>query len=169
MKILNQGFDHVEFIVSDIFQACARCTSAWASRKSAARTLPAKGTRTSRLRPGRGSNSTDSIRRLAGLVERQEAVKFLRKHAGGLRARDRSRRRGGRVSRDGRAWRAPGAREPETFQSPEGTVIRAEIWTPADVRYAFVQRQRPAPRARHCSTRGSSSRGSRARRRSAFA
>ena len=35
------------------------------------------------------------------------------------------------------------AREPETFETREGRVTRSEIWTLADVRYAFIERKNP--------------------------
>ena len=142
MKILNQGFDHVEFIVSDISKH-APLYERMGFEKIGSRTLPAKGTRTVAYAQGVVRILlTQSDGSLAG--ERQEAVKFLRKHAEGICVLAIEVDDAAAAFRETVARGARPAREPETFQSPEGTVIRAEIWTPADVRYAFVQRQAPA-------------------------
>jgi 4-hydroxyphenylpyruvate dioxygenase len=139
IRIQNQGFDHVEFIVNDI-AAHAKTYERMGFEKIGERHLEAKGLRSAVYAQGfvrvmltQSDGSVDA--------EKQDSVRFLRKHAEGIcvlavdvadatEAFNETVRRGARP-----------ARKPERFTTNEGTVVRSEIWTPGDVRYAFIERK----------------------------
>ncbi len=139
MKILNQGFDHVEFIVNDI-AAHAPIYERMGFEKVGEREFKSQGTR--------------SVVYAQGLIrimltqpdgtpaaEHNLAVQFLRAQAEGIcvLAVEVDNATAAFNETVGRGARP--ARKPETFESPQGRVTRAEIWTPARVRYAFVERR----------------------------
>jgi 4-hydroxyphenylpyruvate dioxygenase len=141
MKIQNQGFDHVEFIVNDI-AAHGRVYERMGFEKIGERHLKEKGTKSVLFAQGH-------LRVLftqpdgSSIAEQQESVKFLRKHAEGIcvlavdvddatKAFEETVKKGARP-----------AMPPQRFESAEGTVVRSEIWTPASVRYAFIERKAP--------------------------
>lgn len=138
MELLNQGFDHVEFVLNDI-GGMSRVFERMGFEKTGERSLPHVGTRSALYAQGwvrilltqaEGKGSQDS-----------EALKFLKKHAEGicvlaLEVKDATQAYKDAVRRGGRS-----AMEPQVHETPEGTVVRAEIWTPGDVRYAFIERK----------------------------
>jgi len=139
MEILNQGFDHVEFVVRD-FRPMGTIFEKLGFEKVGERTLPKAGTKSVLYSQG-------LVRILltcpTGPHSKSEAVNFLNKHAEGvcvlaIEVKDATQAFHETVKRGARP-----AREPETFEAPQGTVIRSEIWTPGDVRYAFIQRHTP--------------------------
>jgi len=141
MKIQNQGFDHVEFIVNDI-AAHGRVYERMGFEKIGERHLTQKGTKSVLYAQGLLRvmfTQPDG----SPLSEQQESVKFLRKHAEGIcvlavdvddatRAFDETVKNGARP-----------AMAPQRYESAEGIVVRSEIWTPASVRYAFIERKVP--------------------------
>ena len=142
MKIQNQGFDHVEFIVNDV-AAHARTYERMGFEPVGERHLPARGIRSRLFAQGFVRimlTQSDG----SPAAEKQESVKFLRKHAEGIcvLAVDVDDATEAFRETTGRGARA--ARSPETFETPEGRVTVSEIWTPADVRYRFVERSGPA-------------------------
>lgn len=142
MQIQNQGFDHVEFIVNDIEER-SKVYRRMGFEVLGERHLPARGIKS--ILFGQGLvriilTQSDG----SAAAERENSVQFLRKHAEGIcvlavdvdnatQAFEETTRRGGRP-----------AMEPKTFETPEGRVTRSEIWTPASVRYAFIERQNRA-------------------------
>jgi len=142
MKILNQGFDHVEFVLNDI-DAHAATYRRMGYEKIGERHLPEKGTRSvvwaqgfvriMLTQPEGNSKAGDS----------QESVKFLRDLNEGIcvlaiDVDDATLAFEETVSRG-----AKPAMKPTRFESEHGTVVRAEIWTPGKVRYAFIERKAP--------------------------
>ena len=139
MKIQNQGFDHVEFVVKDITQH-ARTYERMGFEKVGERTLHNRGIRSVLYQQGYVRILLTQPEDMA-VTERQESTRFLRKHAEGIcvlaldvesatEAFDTAVKRG-----------AKAAMAPQRFESPEGSVVRAEVWTPGDVRYAFMERK----------------------------
>ncbi len=142
MKIQNQGFDHVEYAVNDIaergsiyermgFEKIGQRHLADRGLKSV---LYAQGLVRILLTQSDGSPA----------AETQESIKFLRNQAEGVcvlaldvanatTAFDQAVKRG-----------AKPAMAPKKFESAEGSVVRAEVWTPAAVRYAFMERKAPS-------------------------
>jgi 4-hydroxyphenylpyruvate dioxygenase len=139
MKIQNQGFDHVEFSVDDIMQHSAMYAR-MGFEKVGERHLPKRGTRSVLMAQGLVRvmfTQPDGSAASAG----DEAVRFRRAQDEGIcvlavdvddaaKAFDEAVKKGARP-----------ALKPVRFESPEGSVTRAEIWTPGAVRYAFIQRQ----------------------------
>lgn len=139
MKIQNQGFDHVEFVVNDIAQQ-AKTYERMGFEKVGERHLTEKGTKSVvyaqgfvRIMLTQPDGSANS--------ELQESTRFLRKHAEGIcvlavdvddatAAFNETTTRGARP-----------ARKPEAFETADGRVVVSEIWTLGDVRYRFVERK----------------------------
>lgn len=141
MKIQNQGFDHVEYIVNDIGSQ-GKIYERMGFEKVGERHLAQKGTKSALWQQGyvrvllTQSDGTPA-------AEKQHSTQFLKNHAEGCcvlaldvddatRAFEETTKKGARP-----------AREPETFESEHGTVVRSEIWTPGDVRYVFMERKAP--------------------------
>lgn len=144
MEILNQGFDHVEYSVHDLGpqSQMVGTLERMGFEKIGDRTLTEQGTQSVIYAQG---FVRIILTRSLGLPssENNLAVQFLQKQAEGIcvlaievkdatRAFEETVRRGARP-----------AREPKTFESAEGSVTRAEIWTPGNVRYAFMERHAP--------------------------
>ena len=76
-------------------------------------------------------------------AENQESVKFLRRQAEGICVLAVDVEDATRAFEDAVARGAKPAMAPVRHESAEGSVVRSEIWTPAAVRYAFIQRRAP--------------------------
>jgi 4-hydroxyphenylpyruvate dioxygenase len=140
MKILNQGFDHVEFIVKDIDQH-ASMYKRMGFEKIGERRLAAKGTRS--VVYAQGFVRIVLTQADGAGSEQQDSVKFLKAHDEGICVLAIEVDDATQVFEETTARGAKAARKPERFQSAEGSVVRAEIWTPGDVRYAFIERKAP--------------------------
>jgi 4-hydroxyphenylpyruvate dioxygenase len=145
VEIINQGFDHVEFVVNDA-RPMGMVFQRMGFEKLGERELPDQGTKT--VAYGQGYvrilvTQPTGAPRVGAATEVPHSIQFLRNHAEGicvlaLDVKDATQAYEVAVKRGARS-----AREPQTFKTPEGTVTRSEIWTPADVRYAFIQRHAP--------------------------
>jgi 4-hydroxyphenylpyruvate dioxygenase len=142
MKILNQGFDHVEFVLNDVATQ-SRVYERMGFEKVGSRHLAARGTRSVLWQQG-------FVRVLltqpdgSAASEDDAAVKFLRTQAEGvcvlaIEVDDARQAFQETVSRGARP-----AMEPRTWETADGQVTRAEIFTPGQVRYAFIQRKTPS-------------------------
>ncbi|MBU6374577.1 MAG: 4-hydroxyphenylpyruvate dioxygenase [Bdellovibrionales bacterium] len=139
MKIQNQGFDHVEFIVHDI-STHTRTYERMGFEKLGERHLKDKGTRSVLYAQGRLRvlfTQADG----SPAAEQQESVKFLRKHAEGICVLAVDVDDATQAFEETVARGAKPAMKPTRYESPEGAVVRSEIWTPASVRYAFIERK----------------------------
>lgn len=143
MEIRNQGFDHVEFVVKD-FKQMGSALEKLRFEKIGERKLSSQGTQSVLYAQGFVRILLTCPTSTQPGPTEPESLKFLRKHAEGVcvlaldvkdatKAFEETTKRGARP-----------AREPQTFKSAEGTVVRSEIWTPGDVRYAFIERHSPA-------------------------
>ncbi len=140
MEILGQGFDHVEFVVHDPKNMGAVFTR-MGFEKVGQRVLSQEDTQSVVYAQGLVRLILTSPLNASNSGSRSESLSFLRKHAEGvcvlaLEVRDATRAFEEAVQKGARP-----ARKPTVFQSPEGVVVRSEIWTPGDVRYAFIERK----------------------------
>jgi len=141
LKIQNQGFDHVEFIVNDI-SAHSEVYRKMGFEKVGERHLKSKGLKSVLWAQGFVRimlTQSDG----SAAAEEQNEVKFLRAQAEGIctLAVDVADARAAfehTVSHGARP-----ARKPEVFETAEGRVVRSEVWTPGRVRYAFIERKAP--------------------------
>lgn len=151
MRIQNQGFDHIEYVLNKTAPMERQYVS-MGFEVIGRRELPSRGTRSvllaqGRVRillteemsgaavsglPGGGPSPDESIK--------DESLNFLKLQDEGIcvlaldvadtkEAYDLAMKRG-----------AKSAMEPKVFESNDGRVVRAEIWTPGRVRYAFMER-----------------------------
>ncbi len=141
MKIKNQGFDHVEFVVNDILKS-GLVYERMGFEKIGMRSQPEKGLKSALYAQGYARVMlTQPDGSLTG--EAQIQTKFLRTQGEGVTVL------GVEVDDAAAAYEetlSRGARPalaPVRHESPEGSVIRAEIYTPAQVRYAFIERKAP--------------------------
>ncbi len=142
MKIQNQGFDHVEFIVNDV-NAFAAGYRRMGFEKIGERKLPHRGTHSTVWAQGFVRVMLTQCETGNAAADQEHCVRFLREHAEGIcvlgvDVDDATQAFEETVSRGARP-----AMEPKVYESPEGRVVRSEIWTPAHVRYAFIERKAP--------------------------
>lgn len=136
MKIQNQGFDHVEFVVSEITPH-AKMYRRMGFEKVGERTLAQRKLRSELWAQGQ-------VRILLTQYESgatEEGARFQRAHGDGISvlAVDVEDAKGAFQETVARGARP--ALEPVTYQTPQGTVVRSEIYTPCDLRYAFIERK----------------------------
>lgn len=139
MKFLNEGFDHVEFVVADLERHCEMWSRMGFENIADVR-IPEKGVRQAVMAQGMVRlliSSYDS----SVAAKSQEAFRFFQAHGDGIcvlgaevesvqQTYDEVVKRGARP-----------AMAPQTFASAEGEVTVAEVFTPADFRYRFVSRK----------------------------
>lgn len=141
MKILNTGFDHVEFIVKDV-KAHSSMYERMGFEKVGERHLSGRGLRSALWQQG-------FIRILltesdgSPAAEKEESVKFLRAQAEGVCVLAIEVDNATEAFKETVSRGAKPAMEPKTFETAEGRVVRSEIWTPGRVRYAFIERTYP--------------------------
>jgi 4-hydroxyphenylpyruvate dioxygenase len=139
MKLLNQGFDHVEFTVRDLipheqmwekmgFEKTADVQSA---TKGCRQIVMAQGF--VRILITQYNESPEA--------KMQEGYSFLKAHGDGIcvlaaEVEDAAATYQEVVSKGARP-----AMEPTTFETPEGILVLSEVYSPADFRYRFVQRK----------------------------
>jgi len=139
MKIQNQGFDHVEFSVDDI-QSHRGIYERMGFECVGERHLPRSGTRSLLMQQGEVrilfTQPDGTVAAASDL-----AVQFRRQQDQGICVLavdvDDAEQAYLETTRKG----ARSAREPEHFESAEGSVTRAEIYTPGNVRYRFISRK----------------------------
>jgi len=141
MKIRNQGFDHVEFVVHDILKSGA-VYERMGFEKIGMRSQPEKGLKSALYAQGFARVMlTQPDGSLTG--EAQVQTKFLRTQGEGVTVL------GVEVADASAAFEetvrhgARPAMSPQRYETREGAVVRAEIYTPAQVRYAFIERVAP--------------------------
>jgi 4-hydroxyphenylpyruvate dioxygenase len=149
MKLLNQGFDHVEFCVNDI----APHQSMWEKmgfEKIADVEVPSKGARQVVMAQGFVrlllTRYDDSANARA-----QPGYAFLQAHGDGICVLAAEVEDSAATYQEVVAKGARPAMKPTVFETPEGSLVLSEVYSPADFRYRFVQRKsspdvkRPAP------------------------
>jgi 4-hydroxyphenylpyruvate dioxygenase len=141
MEILNQGFDHVEFVVNRLSGMVA-VLERMGFEKIGERSLNAQKTRSVLYAQGWVRVLLTEPTDLPS-VPSSSATRFLADHAEGIcvlaiEVKDATRTFHEVIQRGARP-----ALEPQVYQAPEGRVVRSEVWTPGDVRYAFIERHSP--------------------------
>ena len=136
MKILNHGFDFIEFAVSDLSKH-ARMYEQMGFERVGERNSSKRGTRSALY--AQGFSRILLTEPVAGT--RNQESDFLKKHKDGvcvlgLEVEDATQAYQECVGRGARS-----ALEPQRYESEKGTVVRAEIWTPGDFRWAFIERK----------------------------
>lgn len=139
MRIQNQGFDHVEFVVGDLDRH-SKMWEALGFERIGSRKMPARGIESRAYGQG-------LIRVILTQVTEPEKAKddprssFFAKHGDGICVLaldvDRCEEFYNQTIKNG----AQSAMKPTRFESQHGSVVRAEIYTPEDVRYAFIERK----------------------------
>jgi 4-hydroxyphenylpyruvate dioxygenase len=139
MRLLNQGFDHVEFVVSDL----STHETLWEKmgfEKTADVGVPSKGCRQVVMSQG-------FVRILltrfdeSPAAQRQLGSAFHRAHGDGICVLAAEVEDSAATFRELVARGARPALEPTVFESPEGVLILSEVYSPADFRYRFVERR----------------------------
>ncbi len=142
MQIINQGFDHVEFIVHDISKHLPMYTR-MGFEIIGERAGAGTGLKTVALAQGYVRILlTESDH--SEMALKQPAAQFLKAQAEGicvlaLEVDNATTAFEETVNRGARAWL-----EPQKYESQDGIVIRSEIWTPGLIRYAFMERKTKA-------------------------
>ncbi len=138
MKILNQGFDHVEFVVNSI----AEHMDMWKRfgfEKTADTNVASKGARQVVMAQG-------SIRILLTAYDGSKAAQsqtgydFLKAHGDGICTLAMEVEDVAATFKEVVGRGAKAAQEPKMFESDLGSIMIAEVYTPADFRYRFLQR-----------------------------
>ena len=145
MEILNQGFDHVEFVVGSL-SMMSNVLRRMGFERVGQRTSFQQKTQSELYCQGKVRILLTQPQ--AGGSVSTHALQFLEKHGDGIcvlaiEVKDATQAFLESVKRG-----AKPALEPEVYESPEGRVVRAEIWTPADVRYAFIERHPQGPNSK---------------------
>ncbi len=141
MKLQNQGFDHVEFVVSDI-EAQAKTYTRMGFEKIGQRSLPARGIRSEVYAQGLVRimlTQPDG----SAVAEKEASTRFLRTQADGICVLALDVENATTAYQEALSKGARPALDPHRFESSEGTVIRSEVYTPGQVRYAFIERKAP--------------------------
>lgn len=140
MKILNQGFDHIEFVVHKIAHR-AETYRKMGFERVGVRVAPERGTRSELFAQGRiRILLTEPLNAPGREGAFDHGMEFLARHSDGIAVL-------AIEVDDVQAWYhrciANGARAaaaPSLATSQHGYVRTAEIWTPEDVRYRLVER-----------------------------
>lgn len=141
MKILNQGFDHVEFVVQDI-RHHALMYSRMGFQKIGQRELPNdQGGTYSELYAQGWVRILLTQEKKSGSGQKSTAVQFHQKHGDGICTLAIEVDDATEAYEETTARGAKGALEPQTYESEFGKVIRSEIHTLGDFRYAFIERK----------------------------
>jgi len=143
VKIQNQGFDHVEFIVNDI-EAHSSIYHRMGYEKIGSRHLPARGLKSVVWAQGFVRIMLSQSDGTAN-CETEECVKFLRDLAEGICVLAVDVENATEAFNETVARGAVPAMKPQRFESEYGTVVRSEIWTPGRIRYAFIERHTHDP------------------------
>jgi 4-hydroxyphenylpyruvate dioxygenase len=144
MKLLNQGFDHVEFSVHEI-QPHEKKWEAMGFEKVADVKVPEKGARQVVMAQGFIRillTQYDSSKE----AHSQAGYQFLQAHGDGICVLAAEVEDSAATFKEVVSKGARPALEPTTFETPDGTVVLSEVYTPADFRYRFVQRKSSSDR-----------------------
>jgi 4-hydroxyphenylpyruvate dioxygenase len=139
LKFINQGFDHVEFVVNEI-ASHQKCWTDMGFEVISDTTQPASGSRSVVMAQGFVRLMITAYDGSAA-SHTQLGYTFLKAHSEGIctlgaEVEDAKLAFEYTVSRGARP-----AREPKWFETADGFVCVAEVYTPADFRYRFVQRK----------------------------
>ncbi|MFZ9596687.1 MAG: VOC family protein, partial [Bdellovibrionia bacterium] len=141
LQLVRRGFDHVEFVVHElgpmesVFQRMG-------FEKIGSRHLKTQGTQSVVYAQGdvRVMLTQPDPTAPRERSSSSEALKFLSQHAPGICVLALEVQNAQQAYEDCLKRGARSARAPQVFESAQGRVVRAEVWTPGDFRYAFIER-----------------------------
>jgi 4-hydroxyphenylpyruvate dioxygenase len=141
VELLNQGFDHVEYVLHD-YHAMESVFQRMGFEKIGQRSLTQLGTESVVYAQGLvRAMLTQPLKGHSQSPSKSMALDFLQQHAEGICVLAIEVKNAKQTYEECVARGARPALEPQIFESPEGTVVRAEVWTPGDFRYAFIERK----------------------------
>lgn len=135
LTLLNHGFDHIEFVVDDI-QKHASMYKGLGFEKVGERNLSDRGIRSEVYSQGFVRMMLTESKN-----ENEYQTSFHKKHGDGICVLALEVSDSKAIYEASIQNGAKSALEPTTFNSSEGSVVRSEVWTPGDIRYAFIERQ----------------------------
>jgi len=142
MEILNQGFDHVEYILNQI-APMRSVFERMGFEKLGERTLTHEGTRSELY--AQGFIRILLTEPLPGVLEsdthRSHAIDFLKAQNEGICVLALDVKSAAQAFEETTARGAKPALKPQVYESEHGSVIRAEVWTPGRLRYALIERR----------------------------
>jgi len=139
MKFLNEGFDHVEFVVKD----SASHIAMWEKmgfEKIADTQVASKGSHQTVLAQGKVRLVITTYDQ-SPEAQKQDASQFFKLHGDGICVLGAEVEDVAATYHEVVARGARSAMAPKTFESADGIVTIAEVFTPADFRYRFVSRK----------------------------
>ena len=142
MKFLNEGFDHIEFCVDRI----PHHQEMWARlgfEKVADVMIPSKGAHQVVMAQGKARLVLTQYDG-SPAAHAQPGYTFLKAHGDGICVLGVEVEDAREAFQEVVARGARPAMEPKLFESAEGSVLIAEVYSPADFRYRFVQRKHDA-------------------------
>ncbi len=138
MKIQNQGFDHVEYILNDITPMREKFVR-MGFEKIGERVQSEKGLKSEMF--AQGYVRILMSQPVGSKAETQDSYRFLKSQAEGVCVLAMDVDDATQAFQDAIAKGARPAMQPTTYESPQGRVVRSEVWTPGQVRYAFMERR----------------------------
>jgi 4-hydroxyphenylpyruvate dioxygenase len=146
LQLIKPGIDHVEFIVHDI-EKQGRVYQRMGFEKVGSRQLSHRGIKSDLWQQGEVRIIlSQPILPLAETLKSTEVsldlgIQFLKEQAEGICVLAVAVDNADLAYKNAMARGARSALKPIQYESPLGTVVRAEIYTPGNVRYAFIERR----------------------------
>jgi len=142
MEILNQGFDHIEYVLHQI-SSMRSVFEKMGFEKLGQRELAHEGTRSELY--AQGFIRIILTEPLPGALQspslHSHALEFLKQQDEGICVLALDVKSATQAFEETTARGAKAALTPQVYESLHSTVIRSEIWTPGQVRYAFMERR----------------------------
>jgi 4-hydroxyphenylpyruvate dioxygenase len=140
MEFANFGFDHIEFVVSDL-EKQGEMWERLGFQKIGKREQPQKGLSSHLYGQGWVRILLTKPDESSSAAQKQYQTEFHKKHGDGICTLAVAVDDAEEVFKKTVERGARPALEPEHFEWEAGKVVRAEIWTPEDIRYAFMERE----------------------------
>lgn len=140
LKLLNEGIDHVEFVVRDLAQL-GEVYRKLGFEKVGSRNLSARGIRSDLWAQGGVRILLTQTETGAGAVEKEYSRQFIDRQDEGVCALALEVENVEETFQDTVNRGARPALQPVEYSTAEGSVKRAEIWTPGNFRYCFIERK----------------------------
>lgn len=139
MKIQNQGFDHIEFVVGNLSQH-VRMWEKMGFEKTGSRDGKKSGIESVVMSQGLTRIMLSHVVNPV-LAKQDPRVAFHEKHGDGVCVLALDVDNVEEFHRETTSRGARSAMKPQRFESKLGSVVRAEIYTPEDIRFAFIERK----------------------------
>jgi 4-hydroxyphenylpyruvate dioxygenase len=143
IQTLSPGFDHVEFAVAEMSSHAARLTK-MGFEQVGSRKLTSRGIESALYAQGQVRIVlTQPISGQEQLAAQERTTAFQKVHGDGICVLAMLVADARKAYEDTIARGAVSAMAPMTYEGAQGRVTRAEIFTPCDLRYAFIERHGP--------------------------